>query len=97
MWVSPQVLFHCVFVYRKILSLCSLHLQCWKVPTWVVCDGSDPQQSVLLSIFHNRKSGWVTRNIVRLLGHWSSKQAEECAVNMKKEHLSLAKIPGCEV
>jgi hypothetical protein len=60
------------------------------VPAWVVCDGSDPQQSFLLSIFHNRKSGWVTRNIVRLLGHWSYKQAEEYAVKMKKEHLSLA-------
>jgi hypothetical protein len=67
------------------------------VPAWVVCDGSDPQQSVLLSIFHNRKSGWVTRNIVRLLGYWSYKEAEEYAINMKRDHLSLAKIPGCEV
>jgi hypothetical protein len=89
--------FHFVFVCMNILGSCSLRLRCWKVPAWVVSDGSDPQQTVLLSIFHNRKSGWVTRNIVRQLGHWGYKQAEEYAVNMKTEHLSLAKIPGCEV
>jgi hypothetical protein len=34
---------------------------------------------------------------VKLLGHWSYKQAEEYAVNVRKEHLSISRIPGCEV
>ncbi|XP_021918233.1 protein zwilch homolog isoform X2 [Zootermopsis nevadensis] len=82
---------------RKILSLCNLHTHHWKVPIWVVCDGSDYQQSILLSTFCDRKSGWVTRNSVKLLGHWSYTQAEEYAVNVRKEHLSISRIPGCEV
>lgn len=82
---------------RKILSLCNLYAQCQKVPAWVVCDASDPRQTILLSTLRDRKSGWVTRSIVRFLGHWSYKQAEEYAVKVRKEHLSIAKIPGCEV
>ncbi|XP_023703550.1 uncharacterized protein LOC111862411, partial [Cryptotermes secundus] len=82
---------------RKILSLCNLYAQYQKVPVWVVCDGSDPRQTILLSSFHDRKSGWVTRNMVRLLGHWSYKQAEEYAVKAREEHLSITKISGCEV
>jgi hypothetical protein len=67
------------------------------MPVWVVCDASDLQQSILLSTFCDRTSGWVTRNVVKLLGHWSYKQAEEYAVNMRKEHLSMSRISGCEV
>lgn len=88
---------HFVVLSRKILSLCNLHAHCWKVPVWVVCDGSDLQQSILLSAFCDRKSGWVTRSNVRLLGHWSYKQVEEYAVHVRKEHLSISRIPGHEV
>jgi hypothetical protein len=84
-------------VCRRILGLWNLCAQYKEVPVWVICDGSDPGQTILLSTFHDRKSGWVTRNFVRSLGNWSYKQAEEYAVKVRKEHLSMAKIVGHEV
>lgn len=96
-WKPIVIPINCVCVCRKVLSLCNLRAHHWKVPVWVVCDGSDPQQSILLSTFCDRKSGCVTRSTVKLLGHWSYKQAEEYAVNVRKEHLSMSRIPGCEV
>ncbi|KAJ9595882.1 hypothetical protein L9F63_012941, partial [Diploptera punctata] len=77
---------------RSMLSLCNLHVQSWMVPVWVVCDGADSQQTVLLSSLCVKKTGWVTSSIVQLLPTCSYKEVLTHVKRVKMEHHAKSRM-----
>ena len=59
---------------------------------WVVCDGADPHQTVLLSSLREKESGWVTSSAVRFLGQCSYNEAMTWAEKIKLEHLAKSRM-----
>ncbi|XP_069701430.1 protein zwilch homolog isoform X2 [Periplaneta americana] len=82
---------------RSILFMCGRTVSNWKTPIYVLGDASDVDKTVLMSRFNDKKNGWVTRSVVRMLGHWSYKQAEAYVADIIKEHVDVSKMPKQKV